>query len=39
VNVGEITITTKDKTGNNPNVLDVNINSAKNTKGYLKVRA
>lgn len=39
VNVGEITITTKDKTGDNPNVLDVNINSAKNTKGYLKVRA
>ena len=39
MNVGEITITTKDKTGDNPNVLDVNINSAKNTKGYLKVRA
>ena len=39
VNVGEITLTTKDKVGNDSNVLDVNINSAKNTKGYLKVRA
>ena len=39
VNVGEITLTTKDKVGDNSNVLDVNINSAKNTKGYLKVRA
>lgn len=39
VNVGEITLTTKDKVGDNAAVLDVNINSAKNTKGYLKVRA
>lgn len=39
VNVGEITLTTKDKEGNDSNVLDVNVNSAKNTKGYLKVRA
>lgn len=39
VNVGEITFTTKDKVGDNANVLDVNVNSAKNTKGYLKVRA
>lgn len=39
VNVGEITLTTKDKVGDSPNVLDVNVNSAKNTKGYLKVRA
>lgn len=39
VNVGEITLTTKDKVGDDSNVLDVNINSAKNTKGYLKVRA
>ena len=39
VNVGEITLNTKDKVGDNAAVLDVNINSAKNTKGYLKVRA
>lgn len=39
INVGEITLTTKDKEGNDSNVLDVNVNSAKNTKGYLKVRA
>lgn len=39
VNVGEITLTTKDKVGDDSNILDVNINSAKNTKGYLKVRA
>jgi len=34
-----MTLTTKDKTGNDANVFDVNINSGKNTKGYLKVRA
>ena len=39
VNMSEITLTTKDKTGNDSNVLDININRAKNTKGYLKVRA
>lgn len=39
VNMSEITLTTKDKTGNDANVLDININRAKNTKGYLKVRA
>ena len=39
VNVGEITLNTKDKVGDNAAVLDININSAKNTKGYLKVRA
>lgn len=39
INTSEITLTTKDKTGDKPNVLDVNIESAKNTMGYLKVRA
>jgi len=39
VNMSEITLTTKDKTGNDANVLDINVNRAKNTKGYLKVRA
>lgn len=39
VNCSEITLTTKDKTGNNAAVMDINVNSAKNTKGYLKVRA
>ena len=39
VNCSEITLTTKDKTGNDAAVMDINVNSAKNTKGYLKVRA
>ena len=39
INMSEITLTTKDKTGNDANVLDINVNRAKNTKGYLKVRA
>jgi hypothetical protein len=39
VNMSEITLTTKDKTGDDAGVLDININKAKNTKGYLKVRA
>lgn len=39
LNAAEITLTTKDKTGDNAEVLDVNVNSGKNTKGYLKVRA
>lgn len=39
VNAASMTLTTKDKTGNDANVFDVNINSGKNTKGYLKVRA
>ena len=39
VNMSEITLTTKDKTGNDSNVLDININQEKNTKGYLKIRA
>lgn len=39
VNLAEMTLTTKDKTGDNANVLDVTVNSAKNTRGYLKVRA
>lgn len=39
VNASEVTFTTKDKVGNDSNVFDMNINSGKNTKGYLKVRA
>lgn len=39
INMSEITLTTKDKTGEDAGVLDININKAKNTKGYLKVRA
>lgn len=39
VNASEVTFSTKDKVGNDANVFDVNINSGKNTKGYLKVRA
>lgn len=39
VNTSEITLTTKDKVGDDANVLDINVNRAKNTKGYLKVRA
>lgn len=39
VNAAELTFTTKDKVGDNANVLDVNINAGKNEKGYLKVRA
>lgn len=39
VNMSEITLTTKDKVGADAGVLDINVNKAKNTKGYLKVRA
>jgi hypothetical protein len=39
VNAASMTLTTKDKTGNDANIFDVNVNSGKNTKGYLKVRA
>lgn len=39
VNAAEFTLTTKDKEGDDANVLDVNVNSGKNSKGYLKVRA
>ena len=39
LNAAEMTLTTKGKTGNDAAVFDVNVNSAKNTKGYLKVRA
>lgn len=39
INASEFTLTTKDKVGNNSNVLDINVNSGKNAKGYLKVRA
>ena len=39
LNTSEITLTTKDKTGDNANVMDINVNSGTNTKGYLKVRA
>ena len=39
LNAAEMTLTTKDKTGDDANVFDINVNSEKNTKGYLKVRA
>ena len=39
VNTSSITLTTKDKVGEDSNVLDINVNRGKNTKGYLKVRA
>lgn len=39
VNAASMTLTTKDKTGDDAAVFDVNVNSGKNTKGYLKVRA
>ena len=39
INASEFTLTTKDKQGDNANVLDINVNSGKNAKGYLKVRA
>lgn len=39
LNAAEMTLTTKGKTGDNAAVFDINVNSAKNTKGYLKVRA
>lgn len=39
INLNSLTLTTKDSTLTSPEVLDVNINSNKNTKGYLKVRA
>lgn len=39
LNAAEMVVTTKDKTGNNANVFDVTVNSDKNTRGYLKVRA
>ena len=39
LNAAEMTLTTKDKTGNDAAVFDVTVNSAKNTRGYLKVRA
>lgn len=39
LNASEITLTTKDKTGNDAGVFDINVNKAKDTKGYLKVRA
>ena len=39
LNAAEMTLTTKDKTGTDANVFDINVNSGKNTKGYLKVRA
>lgn len=39
LNAASMTLTTKDKIGNDANVFDININSGKNTKGYLKVRA
>lgn len=40
LNAAEIALTTKDKpNNNNPDVLDVTINSNTDTRGYLKVRA
>lgn len=39
LNASEILLTTKDKTGDNANVMDVTVNSGKNARGYLKVRA
>lgn len=39
INAASMTLTTKDKVGDDSNVLDININSGKNAKGYLKVRA
>lgn len=39
LNAASMTLTTKDKTGDDANVFDINVNSGKNTKGYLKVRA
>ena len=39
LNAAEMTVTTKGKTGDDAAVFDVNVNSNKNTKGYLKVRA
>lgn len=39
INASEMTLTTKDKEGTNANVMDVTVNSGKNTRGYLKVRA
>lgn len=39
VNAASMTLTTKDKPGTDANVFDINVNSGKNTKGYLKVRA
>ena len=40
VNAAELLLTTKDKpANNNPDVLDIAINSNTNTRGYLKVRA
>ena len=39
VNAASMTLTTKDKVGADANVFDINVNSGKNTKGYLKVRA
>lgn len=39
LNAAEMVLTTKDKTGDDAAVFDVTVNSAKNTRGYLKVRA
>ena len=39
LNASEIMLTTKDKTGDDAAVMDVTVNSAKKTRGYLKVRA
>ena len=39
LNAAAMVLTTKDKTGDDAAVMDITVNSAKNTRGYLKVRA
>lgn len=39
LNAASMVLTTKDKTGDDAAVMDITVNSAKNTRGYLKVRA
>ena len=39
LNASEMTLTTKDKIGDAADVFDITVNSAKDTRGYLKVRA
>ena len=39
LNAASMVLTTKDKTGDDAAVMDITVNSAKNTRGYLKLRA
>lgn len=39
LNAAEMVLTTKDKTGDKSNVFDITVNSNKDERGYLKVRA